>query len=134
MKCASTSESIERNRAVTTPAAPQVQRKALDDVNIRNGAMQFLPGSHIRSVGHDRAGVLLDASDQVDASQAMVVDLPAGGVTLHHYQTLHHTAPNTTDRQRRAFAIHFMTPGTRRLADPGDLEVSFSRPMLRMRI
>ena len=43
--------------------------------------------------------------------------LPAGGVTLHHCQTLHYSAPNKTNRQPRAFAIHFMTLGTRSLRD-----------------
>jgi ectoine hydroxylase-related dioxygenase (phytanoyl-CoA dioxygenase family) len=98
--------------------------------------MQFLPGSHLRPVGHERSqtsGALLDSSDVVvDESKKVVVDLPAGGVAIHHCQTLHYTEPNITDRQRRAFAIHFMTPGTRSLRSGETLHVSFSRPMLRM--
>ena len=31
-------------------------------------------------------------------------------IMFHHCQTLHYTQPNETDGQRRAFAIHFMTP------------------------
>ena len=38
-----------------------------------------------------------------------------------------------TDRQRRAFAIH-MNPGTKSLREMEYLEVSFERPMLRMRV
>ena len=81
-----------------------------DDVDLHNGAMQFIPGSHLRPMIHDQAqgsDVLLDMGKLVDDSQAVVADLPAGGITLHHCQTLHRTAPNTTDRQRRALAIHY---------------------------
>lgn len=108
----------------------------LDQVDIHNGAMQFMPGSHRQSMGHNQAseGSLLEASNPIDESKSIVVTLPAGGMTLHHCQTLHRTAPNTTDRKRRAHAIHYMIPGTRKLDDQSNLEVSFSRPMLRMRI
>ena len=109
----------------------------LDDVDVHNGAMQFLPGTHFRAEEHERLAdnnALLDLGDKVDDSNAVVVPLPAGGVTLHHCQTLHHTAPNKTDRQRRAFAIHFMNPGTRSLRDMEYLDVSFEQPMLRMRV
>ena len=107
----------------------------LDDVDEHNGAMQFIPGTHLQAVGHARASTssaLLDSGDSADVSQKVVVDLPAGGITIHHCQTLHMTAPNTTDRQRRALAIHFMTPGTRSLRSGDYLGVSFGRPMLRM--
>jgi len=109
----------------------------LDDVNVDNGAMQFIPGTHFKAVEHGRAQTttaLLDSGDQVGDAQPVVVDLPAGGIAIHHCQTLHHTAPNTTERQRRAFAIHFMVPGTRSLRTGDYLGVSFGRPMLRMRV
>lgn len=109
----------------------------LDDVDVSNGAMHVMPGSHLRAVGHDRSsetGLLLDLNDAVDASRAVVIDLPAGGAMLHHCQTLHYTPPNHTDRQRRAFIIHFMTPGTRSLHSGTYIPVSFSNPMLRMKM
>ncbi len=105
----------------------------LDDVDAENGAMHVIPGSHLRPTEHKRSAEtspLLDMGDQVDESKAAVIDLPAGGVMFHHCQTWHHTPPNRTERQRRAFAIHFMPPGTR--GKTGEfLEVSFSRPILR---
>ena len=109
----------------------------LDDVDATNGAMHLMPESHLSPVGHERAsqtGALLESSDGVDASRAAVVALPAGGALLHHCQTLHYTPPNQTERQRRAFVVHFMAPGTRSLRIGGDyMPVSFSRPMLRLR-
>ncbi len=107
----------------------------LDDVDVHNGAMHVIPGSHLQPVAHEReqGTPLFDVGDKIDASAAEVIELPAGGVMFHHCQTLHHTPRNSTDRQRRAFAIHFMNPGTRSLRKDFDMEVSFSRPLLRMR-
>ncbi|MCL4859447.1 MAG: phytanoyl-CoA dioxygenase family protein [Caldilineaceae bacterium] len=109
----------------------------LDDVTRENGAMQFIPGTHLQTVGHGKASTsnaLLDSGDQADTSRAVVVDLPAGGITIHHCQTLHMTEPNTTPNQRRAIAIHYMVPGTRSLRTGDYLGVSFGRPLLRARI
>ena len=109
----------------------------LDDVDLHNGAMQFIPGSHLHPMIHDQApgsDVLLDMGKQVDDSRAVVGNLPAGGITLHHCQTLHRTAPNTTDRKRRAYAIHYMTPGTKSALTNETIGVSFSHPMVRMRV
>lgn len=108
----------------------------LDDVDADNGAMQFLPGTHFQAQEHDHANAsdtLLDLGDRVGDAKAVVADLPAGGIAIHHCQVLHHTAPNTTDRQRRALAIHYMTPGTRSLRTGEYLGISFSRPLLRSR-
>jgi ectoine hydroxylase-related dioxygenase (phytanoyl-CoA dioxygenase family) len=100
----------------------------LDDVDVDNGAMHLLPGSHLAAMGHERGDVLLDAGTP-NPAESRVVPLPAGGALFHHCQTLHFTPPNRTDRQRRAFAIHFMTPGTR--SPRGELPIGFSRPLLR---
>jgi phytanoyl-CoA hydroxylase len=108
----------------------------LDDVTRDNGAMQLIPGSHLRPAHHEASrdtAALLDSGGEVDEAEAVVVELPAGGAMLHHCQTLHHTAPNTTDRQRRAFAIHYMAPGTRG-RDGEVIPVGFAHPMLRMAI
>ena len=106
----------------------------LDDADRDNGAMQVIPGSHLhprRQTG--AAGATLQETDDVDASQARVVDVPAGGAMLHHCQTLHHTQDNTTDRPRRAFAIHCMVPGTRK-GDGEPLPLGWEHPLLRARI
>jgi len=110
----------------------------LDDVDRSNGAMQVIPGSHLTPIWHEQseeASALLEISD-VDESAAVAIGLPAGGCMFHHCQTLHYTAPNTTDRQRRALAIHFMPPGTRTTSEFLEAEgmcVSFKRPLLRAR-
>lgn len=106
----------------------------LDDVKLENGAMQVIPGSHLKPVWHqqsDSTNALLKI-EGIEPEKAVVNDLPAGGIMFHHCQTLHYTAPNTTENQRRAFAIHFMTPGT---TDRNGkmMPVDFHHPMLRMR-
>ena len=109
----------------------------LDDVTVANGAMQVIPGSHLGAMEHDRAATtdaLLDNADRVDSSKAVAIELPAGGAMLHHCQTFHYTGANETARERRAFAIHFMTPGTRSRRSGEHLGVSFGRPVLRMRV
>lgn len=108
----------------------------LDDVSVANGAMQVIPGSHLGALQHDRSATtdaLLDNADRVDSAKAVAIELVAGGAMLHHCQTFHYTGPNLTPRERRAFAIHFMTPGTKSRRTGDYLAVSFGRPMLRMR-
>lgn len=121
-----------------TPANLVSAWLTLDDVDGDNGAMQFMPGTHLYPVGHgssQTSNALLDSSGAVkDPSKKVVVPLPAGGIAIHHCQTLHYTEPNTTPRQRRAFAIHFMTPGTRSLRTGETLPVSFARPLLRSKV
>ncbi len=105
----------------------------LDDVVVENGAMQVIPGSHLTPVWHTKKNekdILFNIEDQIDKSKAVGVPLPAGACMFHHCQTFHYTQPNTTNRQRRAFAIHFMTPGT--IVGTGTkLEVGIKHPMLR---
>ena len=105
----------------------------LDDVDKENGAMQVIPGSHLKPVWHEDSksdGALFDIEKQVDTARAEVVALPAGGCMFHHCQTLHYTQPNSTDRQRRAFAVHLMQPGTMR-QNGQVIRPDFGHPLLR---
>ncbi|MDX2227485.1 MAG: phytanoyl-CoA dioxygenase family protein [Verrucomicrobiae bacterium] len=109
----------------------------LDDAFRENGAMQVIPGSHLKPASHGLAESDALLQIPVDESRAVVVDVPAGGCMFHHCQTFHYTQPNSTDHQRRAFAIHYMAPGTMIHSDPttpAPMPVSWSRPMLRARV
>ncbi len=115
----------------------------LDNAVRENGAMQIIPGSHLQPLQHTSAteqGVLLKSQVSDDDPRAIVVELPAGGCMLHHCRTLHSTAPNSTRHQRRAYAMHFMTPGTSgydftQIAEgrfTSHLSVGFHHPALRL--
>jgi hypothetical protein len=84
----------------------------LDDVDPRNGCMEFVPGSHQgpllrhRSINDDPRIHGIEAAG-VNASRAVPCPLEAGGATLHHRSTLHYTAPNVAGAARRAYALIF---------------------------
>lgn len=87
----------------------------LDDATIENGCLWFVPGSHRgdvlrhRHLGNDPAVHLLELDEEVDLTGAVPVPVRAGGVTFHHCRTLHHSRPNTTPHDRRAYANEFQT-------------------------
>ena len=88
---------------------------ALQDTTVDNGCMQFIPRSHLRDVephhtiGHDPRIHGLEV-DEVDASQAVACPISAGGATIHHCRTLHHTGPNRTVMTRRAYIHTWAAP------------------------
>jgi len=90
----------------------------LQDCPVEMGCMQFLPGSHRRGLlaHHSRRPDirpdLYEVVEPVDETDAVACPLPAGGATFHHSRTLHYTAPNTTDIDRRAYAIEHETRPT----------------------
>jgi ectoine hydroxylase-related dioxygenase (phytanoyl-CoA dioxygenase family) len=86
----------------------------MHDVSVEMGAMQFIPGSHkLGLLPHRHADKpeanVLTARDPIDESRAAACPLKRGGATFHHNQTLHYTAPNTTDRPRLAYPMEFQT-------------------------
>lgn len=87
----------------------------LHQVSEEQGCMSFVPGSHRRPLPHRRRGgrrspVL--AADPPDTTGAVLCPLPAGGLTVHHPQTLHATGPNATDRPRLAWILQFRPVGS----------------------
>jgi len=78
----------------------------LEDVNLANGPLQVIPGSHKGPVlDHNNAsGVFCGAIDPGDpdfhSDQAVTLTGKAGSMTVHHARTLHGSAPNQSDRAR----------------------------------
>jgi hypothetical protein len=91
---------------------------ALDDVDVENGCMHFVPGVH-RGLLCNHAIVSGDGShdsrllgiiapeDQLPLREAVACPLAAGGATLHSYGTPHFTPPNRSLRPRRAYVINY---------------------------
>jgi ectoine hydroxylase-related dioxygenase (phytanoyl-CoA dioxygenase family) len=97
----------------------------MHDVSIEMGAMQFVPGSHKRGLlPHRHADKpednVLTVDKPIDPREGVACPLKLGGATFHHFETLHHTAPNTTDRPRLAYPMEFQTRPVRR-AVPVDM-------------
>jgi ectoine hydroxylase-related dioxygenase (phytanoyl-CoA dioxygenase family) len=101
----------------------------LDDADVDNGCLWFIPGSHRLPIlrhkhkGDDPAVHILELVEPVDTSTAVAVPTPAGGASFHHPRTLHHSRPNTTDRDRRAYANEYQTAPVKR-------EVPADRPWI----
>lgn len=91
----------------------------LQDVNVENGCMWFIPGSHRmevvphHSIGHDPRVHGLEA-EGIDDTAAVACPIPAGGATFHLSRTLHYTGPNTSAEPRRAYIIGAGLPATPR--------------------
>ena len=99
----------------------------LDDADVDNGCLWFVPGSHQgdvlahRHLGDDPAVHILEFVDEVDVSAAVPVPLRAGGGSFHHPRRSTARRPNTTERRRRAWANEYQLA-------PIKLDVPADRP------
>ncbi len=96
---------------------------ALDDADLDNGCMCFLPGYHEKPLlphevvsgdaeMDERLLAIVDVENQVNLSTAVPCPLAAGGCTIHTYGTPHYTPPNRTkDRPRRAYIFNIIAGG-----------------------
>ena len=80
----------------------------LDDAAAANGAMAVLPGSHRGPIytHYDSRGRFVgcmrdDDVARLDRSRAVLLELPAGSLHIHHYRLVHWSAPNTSTAERR---------------------------------
>lgn len=99
----------------------------LDDATEANGAMAVLPGSHRGPIytHYDAQGRFVgclrpEDVARLDRRQAVLLELPAGSIHIHHYRLVHWSAPNTSTAERRllinsytaADAVSFMPDTT----------------------
>lgn len=95
---------------------------ALDDVDVDNGCMWMVPGSHTWGNHMDfiREHVpTFDAMPKEFEGRAVEVKpcpVRRGEVHYHHALTWHGSPDNHSSRPRRAIAIHYMTQDTRYVA------------------
>jgi ectoine hydroxylase-related dioxygenase (phytanoyl-CoA dioxygenase family) len=80
----------------------------LDDATAANGAMAVLPGSHRGPIysHYDANGRFVGCMRDEDIAYldrrgAVLLDLPAGSIHIHHYRLIHWSAPNTSPGDRR---------------------------------
>jgi phytanoyl-CoA hydroxylase len=83
---------------------------AMDDMLQVNGCLQVLPGSHKRPIldhhfeGHF-AGMVTDQN--FDDSDAVPIEVHAGGISIHHVRALHGSLPNLSDIPRRLLLLQY---------------------------
>lgn len=107
--------SVEWHQDLAT--APQLERRAtvhmwipLQDATTENGCMQFVPVRGERPLlPHTPRAPAAHAlvARGIDARDAVVCPVRAGGFTLHDLRTLHRTGPNATSEPRLAWILHF---------------------------
>ena len=81
---------------------------AIDAMTEDNGGMMVVPGSHRGPLyDHHQDGYFVGAvtDHDVDPAEAVLLEVPAGGISLHHVRTLHGSAPNRSSRPRRLLLL-----------------------------
>ncbi len=84
----------------------------MDDMELANGPLLIVPGSHRGPVfDHHAQGVFCGAMDparaEVDFAAAVPLTGKAGAITVHHVRAVHGSAPNTSPRDRRLLLLQF---------------------------
>ena len=96
---------------------------AIDDATEENGCLFYGDGSHQCGILPHSAPIDEPYNLQVDQSASRNVEMTAapvaaGGVSIHHGNTLHQSGPNRSTCSRRAVAIHYLAQSARLVA-PG---------------
>lgn len=87
---------------------------AVFDADLENAAMQIVKGSHTQGIFHHHVNnaphLALEqevSDDQIDADNAVTLDLKAGEISLHDDGLLHGSGPNVSDRIRAGITMRF---------------------------
>jgi ectoine hydroxylase-related dioxygenase (phytanoyl-CoA dioxygenase family) len=94
---------------------------ALDDVDVENGCMSMVPGSHTWGNHMDMLAQLESFAAMPQSFEGHPIEVRTcpvrkGEVHYHHALTWHGSGSNKSGRPRRAIALHFMTDATRFVA------------------
>jgi non-heme Fe2+,alpha-ketoglutarate-dependent halogenase len=101
---------------------------AFSDSTPANGAMRVIPGTHkMDQVPHKdtfRTENLLSRGQEVmvevDDKQAVMLELAAGEMSLHHVRLIHGSDPNPSDQRRIGYAIRYIPTHVRQVAGTHD--------------
>lgn len=96
---------------------------ALTPANKSNGAMEYIPGTHTTDQIPHRDTFAKDnlltrgqeVAVEVDESQAKVVELQPGEISLHHVRLVHGSPPNPSPDRRIGFAIRYIPTSVRQI-------------------
>ena len=96
---------------------------AVDDSTAENGCMRVIPGSHkwpmMEHTAVEGRAVLPEGVTVSAEAEARAVDLeiPAGGVSLHHPLLVHGSSPNISPKRRCGLTIRYIPTTTRITGD-----------------
>ena len=85
----------------------------IDDLALENGPLMVFPGSHQGPI-HDHhsdgyfAGSIDLAASGLDPDDAVSLTGPAGSISIHHARTVHGSAVNSSERDRRLLFYEVM--------------------------
>jgi phytanoyl-CoA hydroxylase len=102
---------------------------AIDAVTEANGPVSYVKGSHrlgplpTKPSGVRGNSIGLAGMPAVGKEDLLVALLAPGDATIHHCDTIHYSAPNTTDHPRLGFLLVFR--GSHTTTDPG-LKATYS--------
>ena len=93
---------------------------ALDDVTLKNGALQMVVGSHKLGMVPADCVEKLETDDIL--AQEVTVPVKAGGCIFLHSLSLHASAGNVTQQRRRAHAMRYIASASKCLIDLDQIE------------
>ena len=105
----------------------------IDEMNEANGALLVIPGSHKGpTYDHHQHGRFCGAVTDPDFTpeNAVPLEVPAGGISIHHVRTLHGSAPNYSGAPRRLLLFQYCAADAWPLSGAGDWD-AFNSNMLR---
>ena len=89
---------------------------AMTDSTVDNGAMAYIPGSHLLGVlshrlnGGSKEANTIECCAGFDPQTATVRPIPAGAMIIHHCRTIHGASGNKTNTPRLAYILQYSTP------------------------
>jgi phytanoyl-CoA hydroxylase len=88
---------------------------ALDDADEENGALRYRPGTHRNGVvphtNRDEQWTI--TGEHAGPAEEVIAAAKMGTVVFHHGATMHSSGPNVSQRQRRAYGVHYLRRGAR---------------------
>ena len=87
---------------------------AIDDADLENGCMKFIPGAHkgpLRKINHraDSGGLVTETLDETPfPGEPLEACAASGDLVIFHGRSPHQSAPNTSARSRHAYTLHIV--------------------------
>ena len=98
----------------------------LEGSTLANGAMGYIPGSHLFEVTSfanifTGTGFDIEQGDEARGLQPNYVEVPRGSVAFHHGRTIHLAKPNITEQTRKVHTMIYFADGCTRRGDRNHL-------------